>query len=146
MFCMTASADAALPEETPLAGVDKKMPMLELLPVGSTLTKVSVTEYAGPRLSLLMTASSMTVVAPHEAAGKTLNIYLYGKTARLRTCFPVTPPTSWTGNWSSRARKPPSGRKISPPGVPGLYLDTETRRGILLGPGKTIIHVKNLNK
>ena len=31
MFCMTASADAALPEETPLAGVDKKMPMLELL-------------------------------------------------------------------------------------------------------------------
>ena len=70
MFCMTASADAALPEETPLAGVDKKMPMLELLPVGSTLTKVSVTEYAGPRLSLLMTASSMTVVAPHEAAGK----------------------------------------------------------------------------
>lgn len=87
MFCMTASADAALPEETPLAGVDKKMPMLELLPVGSTLTKVSVTEYAGPRLSLLMTASSMTVVAPHEAAGKTLNIYLYGKNSQVTHLF-----------------------------------------------------------
>lgn len=70
MFCMTVSADTALPAETPLAGVDKKMPMLELLPVGSTLTKISMTEYEGPRLSLLLTASSMTMVAPQQAAGK----------------------------------------------------------------------------
>ena len=146
MFCMTASADAALPEETPLAGVDKKMPMLELLPVGSTLTKVSVTEYAGPRLSLLMTASSMTVVAPHEAAGKTLNIYLYGENSQVTHLF--------SGDASyfldrklvvSRTETTIREENFSARGA-GLYLDTETRRGILLGPGKTIIHVKNLNK
>ena len=83
MFCMTVSADTVLPAETPLAGVDKKMPMLELLPVGSTLTKISMTEYEGPRLSLLLTASSMTMVAPQQAAGKTLNIYLYGKNSQV---------------------------------------------------------------
>ena len=42
MFCMTASADAALPEETPLAGVDKKMPMLELLPVAVSYTHLTL--------------------------------------------------------------------------------------------------------
>ena len=145
MFCMTASADAALPEETPLAGVDKKMPMLELLPVGSTLTKVSVTEYAGPRLSLLMTASSMTVVAPHEAAGKTLNIYLYGKNSQVTHLFSGDASYFWTGNWSSRARKPPSGRKIFRPGCRALS-GYGNQAGYPAGPRQDHYSRKNLNK
>lgn len=120
MFCMTASADAALPEETPLAGVDKKMPMLELLPVGSTLTKVSVTEYAGPRLSLLMTASSMTVVAPHEAAGKTLNIYLYGKNSQVTHLFSGDASYFLDRKLVVSRTETTIGRKISPPGVQGF--------------------------
>ena len=146
MFCMTVSADTVLPAETPLAGVDKKMPMLELLPVGSTLTKISMTEYEGPRLSLMLTASSMTMVAPQQAAGKTLNIYLYGKNSQVTHLF--------SGDASyfldrklvvSHAKTTIRDENFSATGA-GLYLDTETRRGILLGPGKTILHVKNLNK
>ena len=34
MHGMAAQADTTLPAATPFAGVDKKLPMLELLPVG----------------------------------------------------------------------------------------------------------------
>lgn len=146
MPCMAAPADTALPGATPLANVDKKMPMLELLPVGSVLTKVSVPQYEGPRLSLLLTAVRMTVAAPQEIAGHILNIYLYGRDGQMTHLF--------SGDASyfldrklivSREETTIREKDFSAEGT-GLYLDTDTKRGILLGPVKTIIHMDTFNK
>ena len=63
---MAAQEDTTLPAATPFAGVDKKLPMLELLPVGQVLPTVRLSRSAGPRLSMLLTASSVTVAAPQE--------------------------------------------------------------------------------
>ena len=79
LYGTEAQADTSLPAATPFAGVDKKLPMLELLPVGQVLPKVSLSRYEGPRLSMLLTASSVTVAAPQEIAANILNVYLYGK-------------------------------------------------------------------
>ena len=103
LYGTEAQADTSLPVATPFAGVDKKLPMLELLPVGQVLPKVSLSRYEGPRLSMLLTASSVTVAAPQEIAANILNVYLYGKK-----------------NWPSPIRKPPSGKKIFPPKGPAF--------------------------
>ncbi|MFR4222708.1 MAG: hypothetical protein ACLT38_02815 [Akkermansia sp.] len=39
LYGTEAQADTSLPAATPFAGVDKKLPMLELLPVGQVLPK-----------------------------------------------------------------------------------------------------------
>lgn len=91
LYGTEAQADTSLPVATPFAGVDKKLPMLELLPVGQVLPKVSLSRYEGPRLSMLLTASSVTVAAPQEIAANILNVYLYGKTTRPPT-FSRRPP------------------------------------------------------
>ncbi|WP_300801483.1 hypothetical protein [uncultured Akkermansia sp.] len=87
LYGMAAQADTSLPAATPFAGVDKKLPMLELLPVGQRLPKVSLSRYEGPRLSMLLTASSVTVAAPQEIAANILNVYLYGKNNQTSHLF-----------------------------------------------------------
>ena len=64
--------------------------MLELLPVGQVLPKVSLSRYEGPRLSMLLTASSVTVAAPQEIAANILNVYLYGKNNQTSHLFTHT--------------------------------------------------------
>ena len=87
LYGTEAQADTSLPAATPFAGVDKKLPMLELLPVGQVLPKVSLSRYEGPRLSMLLTASSVTVAAPQEIAANILNVYLYGKNNQTSHLF-----------------------------------------------------------
>ena len=111
LYGTEAQADTSLPAATPFAGVDKKLPMLELLPVGQVLPKVSLSRYEGPRLSMLLTASSVTVAAPQEIAANILNVYLYGKTTRPPT-FSRRPPLIF---WIKTGRLPygnhPQGRE-----------------------------------
>lgn len=120
LYGTEAQADTSLPAATPFAGVDKKLPMLELLPVGQVLPKVSLSRYEGPRLSMLLTASSVTVAAPQEIAANILNVYLYGKTTRPPTFSRRPPLIFWIKNWPSPIRKPPSGKKIFPPKGPAF--------------------------
>ena len=87
LYGTEAQADTSLPAATPFAGVDKKLPMLELLPVGQVLPKVSLSRYEGPRLSMPLTASSVTVAAPQEIAANILNVYLYGKNNQTSHLF-----------------------------------------------------------
>ena len=87
LYGTEAQADTSLPAATPFAGVDKKLPMLELLPVGQVLPKVSLSRYEGPRPSMLLTASSVTVAAPQEIAANILNVYLYGKNNQTSHLF-----------------------------------------------------------
>ncbi|WP_302014914.1 hypothetical protein [uncultured Akkermansia sp.] len=141
-----AQADTSLPTATPFAGVDKKFPMLELLPVGKVLPKVSLSRYEGPRLSMLLTASSVTVAAPQEIAASILNVYLYGKDAR--TSHLSTRAASYFLDKKLAVSHTESTLKeenLSAKGT-GLYLDTNIKRGIILGPVKTTIRMDQRNK
>lgn len=115
LYGTEAQADTSLPAATPFAGVDKKLPMLELLPVGQVLPKVSLSRYEGPRLSMLLTASSVTVAAPQEIAANILNVYLYGKNNQTSHLFTRAALIFWIKNWPSPIRKPPSRKRIFPP-------------------------------
>lgn len=147
MLGMTVLADTAPPKgPTPLANVDKKLPMLDLLPVGSILDYVSLPRYEGPRLTMLLTADKMKVAAPHEIAGYLLNIYLYGKDGQ--TTHMSSGEASYLldkkliiSRQETTIREP----KFSATGS-GLYLDTSTKRGFLLGPVTTSIHMDQLKK
>lgn len=145
MPCMAAPESAGLPAATPLAHVDKKMPMLDLLPVGSVLNRVSVARYEGPLLSLMLTADRMKVTAPQEIAGYVLNIQLYGKNG-------ITYLFSGEASYFldrklivSRKETTMREDQFSARGT-GLYLDAETKRGILTGPVQTTISTDKLNK
>lgn len=120
LYGTEAQADTSLPVATPFAGVDKKLPMLELLPVGQVLPKVSLSRYEGPRLSMLLTASSVTVAAPQEIAANILNVYLYGKNNQTSHLFTQAASYFLDKNWPSPIRKPPSGKKIFPPKGPAF--------------------------
>lgn len=146
MHGMAAQADTSLPAATPFAGVDKKLPMLELLPVGKVLPKVNLSRYEGPRLSMLLTASSVTVAAPQEIAASILNIYLYGKDSQTSRLF--TRAASYFLDKKlvvSRTETTLKEENISARGT-GLYLDTNIKRGIILGPVQTTIRTDHRNK
>lgn len=139
MSGMTAVAVATLPEGAPLANVDEKIPMLDLLPVGSPLNKVSVPRYEGTRLAMLLTADRMTVASPQELVGHVLNIFMYGKddrtihiTARDVSYFPKKRFVI------SREETTVKEERFSAKGT-GLYMDAKAKRGILLGPGQATI-------
>ncbi|WP_298084052.1 hypothetical protein [uncultured Akkermansia sp.] len=146
LYGMTAQADTSLPAATPFAGVDKKLPMLELLPVGQVLPKVSLSRYEGPRLSMLLTASSVTVAAPQEIAANILNVFLYGKNNQISRLF--TKAASYfldkklaVSHMETILRE----ENLSARGT-GLYLDTNIKRGIILGPVQTTIRMAQRNK
>ena len=146
MHGMAVQADTSLPAATPFAGVDKKLPMLELLPVGKVLPKVNLSRYEGPRLSMLLTASSVTVAAPQEIAASILNIYLYGKDSQTSRLF--TRAASYFLDKKlvvSRTETTLKEENISARGT-GLYLDTDIKRGIILGPVQTTIRTDHRNK
>ena len=136
LYGTEAQADTSLPAATPFAGVDKKLPMLELLPVGQVLPKVSLSRYEGPRLSMLLTASSVTVAAPQEIAANILNVYLYGKNNQTSHLF-----TQAVSHTETTLRE----ENLSAKGT-GLYLDTNIKRGIILGPVQTTIRMAQRNK
>ncbi len=149
MPCMaaeTAAPSAPVEDNSPLARVDKKLPMLEFLPVGSVLKRVSFPRYEKGRLSLLMTAESMKVRSEQEIAAFTINIYLHGKTGNVTHLFSgeaaylldkrtvVSPKTTTLKE-----------ERFSAKGT-GLYLDTTTKRGFLSGPATTIISTAKQNQ
>lgn len=146
LYGTEAQADTSLPVATPFAGVDKKLPMLELLPVGQVLPKVSLSRYEGPRLSMLLTASSVTVAAPQEIAANILNVYLYGKNNQTSHLF--TQAASYFLDKKlavSHTETTLREENLSAKGT-GLYLDTNIRRGIILGPVQTTIRMAQRNK
>ena len=146
LYGTEAQADTSLPAATPFAGVDKKLPMLELLPVGQVLPKVSLSRYEGPRLSMLLTASSVTVAAPQEIAANILNVYLYGKNHPTSHLF--TPAASYFLDKKlavSHTETTLREENLSAKGT-GLYLDTNIKRGIILGPVQTTIRMAQRNK
>ena len=146
LYGTEAQADTSLPVATPFAGVDKKLPMLELLPVGQVLPKVSLSRYEGPRLSMLLTASSVTVAAPQEIAANILNVYLYGKNNQTSHLF--TQAASYFLNKKlavSHTETTLREENLSAKGT-GLYLDTNIKRGIILGPVQTTIRMAQRNK
>ena len=142
LYGTEAQADTSLPAATPFAGVDKKLPMLELLPVGQVLPKVSLSRYEGPRLSMLLTASSVTVAAPQEIAANILNVYLYGKNNQTSHLF--TRAASYFLDKKlavSHTETTLKEENLSAKGT-GLYLDTNIKRGIILGPVQlSLIHI-----
>ena len=146
LYGTEAQADTSLPVATPFAGVDKKLPMLELLPVGQVLPKVSLSRYEGPRLSMLLTASSVTVAAPQEIAANILNVYLYGKNNQTSHLF--TQAASYFLDKKLAVSHPETTLReenLSAKGT-GLYLDTNIKRGIILGPVQTTIRMAQRNK
>ena len=146
LYGTEAQADTSLPVATPFAGVDKKLPMLELLPVGQVLPKVSLSRYEGPRLSMLLTASSVTVAAPQEIAANILNVYLYGKNNQTSLLF--TQAASYFLDKKlavSHTETTLREENLSAKGT-GLYLDTNIKRGIILGPVQTTIRMAQRNK
>ena len=146
LYGTEAQADTSLPVATPFAGVDKKLPMLELLPVGQVLPKVSLSRYEGPRRSMLLTASSVTVAAPQEIAANILNVYLYGKNNQTSHLF--TQAASYFLDKKlavSHTETTLREENLSAKGT-GLYLDTNIKRGIILGPVQTTIRMAQRNK
>ena len=146
LYGTEAQADTSLPVATPFAGVDKKLPMLELLPVGQVLPKVSLSRYEGPRLSMLLTASSVTVAAPQEIAANILNVYLYGKNNQTSHLF--TQAASYFLDKKlavSHTETTLREENLSAKGT-GLYLDTNIKRGIILGPVQITIRMAQRNK
>lgn len=146
LYGTEAQADTSLPVATPFAGVDKKLPMLELLPVGQVLPKVSLSRYEGPRLSMLLTASSVTVAATQEIAANILNVYLYGKNNQTSHLF--TQAASYFLDKKlavSHTETTLREENLSAKGT-GLYLDTNIKRGIILGPVQTTIRMAQRNK
>ena len=146
LYGTEAQADTSLPVATPFAGVDKKLPMLELLPVGQVLPKVSLSRYEGPRLSMLLTASSVTVAAPQEIAANILNVYLYGKNNQTSHLF--TQAASYFLDKKlavSHTETTLREENLSAKGT-GLYLDTNIKSGIILGPVQTTIRMAQRNK
>lgn len=146
LYGTEAQADTSLPVATPFAGVDKKLPMLELLPVGQVLPKVSLSRYEGPRLSMLLTASSVTMAAPQEIAANILNVYLYGKNNQTSHLF--TQAASYFLDKKlavSHTETTLREENLSAKGT-GLYLDTNIKRGIILGPVQTTIRMAQRNK
>ena len=146
LYGTEAQADTSLPAATPFAGVDKKLPMLELLPVGQVLPKASLSRYEGPRLSMLLTASSVTVAAPQEIAANILNVYLYGKNNQTSHLF--TQAASYFLDKKlavSHTETTLREENLSAKGT-GLYLDTNIKRGIILGPVQTTIRMAQRNK
>ena len=146
LYGTEARADTSLPAATPFAGVDKKLPMLELLPVGQVLPKVSLSRYEGPRLSMLLTASSVTVAAPQEIAANILNVYLYGKNNQTSHLF--TQAASYFLDKKlavSHTETTLREENLSAKGT-GLYLDTNIKRGIILGPVQITIRMAQRNK
>ena len=146
LYGTEAQADTSLPAATPFAGVDKKLPMLELLPVGQVLPKVSLSRYEGPRLSMLLTASSVTVAAPQEIAANILNVYLYGKNNQTSHLF--TQAASYFLDKKlavSHTETTLREENLSAKGT-GLYLDTNIKRGIILGPAQITIRMAQRNK
>ena len=146
LYGTEAQADTSLPVATPFAGVDKKLPMLELLPVGQVLPKVSLSRYEGPRLSMLLTASSVTVAAPQEIAANILNVYLYGKNNQTSHLF--TQAASYFLDKKlavSHTETTLREENLSAKGT-GLYLDTNIKRGIILAPVQTTIRMAQRNK
>ena len=144
LYGTEAQADTSLPAATPFAGVDKKLPMLELLPVGQVLPKVSLSRYEGPRLSMLLTASSVTVAAPQEIAANILNVY--GKNNQTSHLF--TQAASYFLDKKlavSHTETTLREENLSAKGT-GLYLDTNIKRGIILGPVQTTIRMAQRNK
>lgn len=145
MTAMEAPGESALPGATPLANVDKKMPMLELLPVGSVLSRVSFPRYEQQRLSLLLTADRMKVTAPREITGYALNIRLYGKRGETTHLFSKEAAYFLDKKLIvSHVRTTLREKTFSAAGS-GLYLDSTTRRGILLGPAQTTIQIHRPN-
>ncbi len=146
LYGMTAQADTSLPAATPFAGVDKKLPMLELLPVGQVLPKVSLSRYEGPRLSMLLTASSVTVAAPQESAANILNVFLYGKNNQSSRLFTKSASYFLDKKLAvSHTETILREENLSARGT-GLYLDTNIKRGIILGPVQTTIRMAQRNK
>ncbi len=146
LYGMTAQADTSLPAATPFAGVDKKLPMLELLPVGQVLPKVSLSRYEGPRLSMLLTASSVTVAAPQEIAANILNVFLYGKNNQISRLFTKSASSFLDKKLAvSHTETTLREENLSAKGT-GLYLDTNIKRGIILGPVQTTIRMAQRNK
>ena len=146
LYGTEAQADTSLPAATPFAGVDKKLPMLELLPVGQVLPKVSLSRYEGPRLTMLLTASSVTVAAPQEIAANILNVYLYGKNNQTSHLF--TQAASYFLDKKlavSHTETTLREENLSAKGT-GLYLDTNIKRGIILGPVQITIRMAQRNK
>ena len=146
LYGTEAQADTSLPAATPVASVDRKLPMLELLPVGQVLPKVSLSRYEGPRLSMLLTASSVTVAAPQEIAANILNVYLYGKNNQTSHLF--TQAASYFLDKKlavSHTETTLREENLSAKGT-GLYLDTNIKRGIILGPVQTTIRMAQRNK
>ena len=146
LYGTEAQADTSLPAATPFAGVDKRLPMLELLPVGQVLPKVSLSRYEGPRLSMLLTASSVTVAAPQEIAANILNVYLYGKNNQTSHLF--TQAASYFLDKKlavSHTETTLREENLSAKGT-GLYLDTNIKRGIILGPVQITIRMAQRNK
>ena len=146
LYGTEAQADTSRPAATPFAGVDKTLPMLELLPVGQVLPKVRLSRYEGPRLSMLLTASSVTVAAPQEIAANILNVYLYGKNNQTSHLF--TQAASYFLDKKlavSHTETTLREENLSAKGT-GLYLDTNIKRGIILGPVQTTIRMAQRNK
>ena len=146
LYGTEAQADTSLPVATPFAGVDKKLPLLELLPVGQVLPKVSLSRYEGPRLSMLLTASSVTVAAPQEIAANILNVYLYGKNNQASHLFTQAASyfldkTLAVFHTETTLRE----ENLSAKGT-GLYLDPTIKRGIILGPGRTSLRMAQRHK
>lgn len=141
---MTAWADTALPAETPLAHVDKKMPMLEFFREGSVIPKASMVEYDGPRITALLTAVSMTVSGPQSITASVLNIYLYEKDGQTTHLFSGEATYFLEKDLIISHQETTLEEKSFSARGTGLYLNTDTRQGILLGPVHTTIHMDQL--
>ncbi len=146
LLCTAAEEATPVTENSPLARVDKKLPMLEFLPVGSVLKRVTFPRYEGARLSVLLTAESMKIKSEQEVTAYAMNIHLYGKTGQV-THF-SSAQASYLPEKKlivSPAKTTLKEERLSAEGT-GLYLDTTVKRGFLTGPATTIISTAKKNK
>ena len=95
---------------------------------------------------MLLTASSVTVAAPQEIAANILNVNLYGKNNQTSHLF--TQAASYFLDKKlavSHTETTLREENLSAKGT-GLYLDTNIKRGIILGPVQTTIRMAQRNK
>ena len=148
VFCMTValSASAWSAVDTPIVPIEKKIPMLELLPKGSELKRVSIPRYEKNKISHLLTAEKMRIKGDDEIAGFTVNIYLYNKKGDKTHLFTNEATYYLSSKKAVSSQKTILKEKNITAEGTGLHLDTISKKGFLQGPIQTTIRPAKINK
>lgn len=134
-----AQESMPIPSTAPIAGVDKTIPAMALLPPGSVLTQVSLPRYKGPELDMLMTSPKMVIVTKQQIQGETVFIYIYDQ-GKIKSLLTSKKASYFLDREMVESQSETQIRdsRIKAKGT-GLYFDPSTKKGILLGPVVTEI-------